>query len=783
MPSKDDLLATWPEPLPISAADVAEARPSPARQVVVIDDHPTGSQSLRDIPVLTAWSPDQIAWAMDSGAPAFFIVASTRALAPLAAEDRYLEVLGTVLEVARAKSREVTVVLRTDSSLRSHFPLDSDIVANAIQAAGAGEIDGVVIVPAFAEAGRMTVDHVHYVSEWQGEFTPIGETRFGREPRFPFHSSDLREWVSEKTHGRYEAAEVRAISLATVRRSPDAVAAELLKARDGEPIVCDAVTEEDLRSIVLGALTAAKAGRRFIYRVSPPFVRAMIGQEEAEPLSVTEIAAMRERTDVPDAHGLVIAGTPVAFTRRQVRELEQRRPIRDVPLSVPAVLDSRREAHIDDVVTRALDGLATSNVVVRLADTTVDNAAKGDFSLDERVARAVNEVVYRIAKRQRLGFVVARGGSVVSPVAQGLGVRRALVRGPLLDGIVSLWEPLSGPIAGIPFAVYAGGVGDDDGLADIVDKLSLIETAARKPAVEAGVSPQSGERIAVIGLGSKGRPVAGRLGEKYTVRGWDISAHARAAAARAGVSVATSAADAVDGADTVLVAARDIDGLTEVLFGPDGIADALSDGTVVGVLMAVGVREIREVADRLAATGVHLADCPLSGGGDIARRGEVTCLVGAPPAVVESILPILQQTAASVIVAGEAVGDGQAMKAVTQLLGAVTLVGTAEALALAESLGLDAGQALRALSVSSAASFMATDRGPRMVEAIHGITPNSQARMDLTVADIGVALEIARESGMSTPVGASAEQVLLRASRHLPPDGDDSLVIREISRD
>ena len=785
MPTIDDLLASLPEPLTLGASDVVAALPSPPRQVVVIDDHPTGSQSLRDVPVLMAWSPDQISWAMDSGAPAFFIVVSTRALAPGAAEDRYIEVMNAVLETARVKKREVTIVLRTDSSLRSHFPLDSDIVANAIEAAGAGTIDGVVIVPAFADAGRMTVDHVHYVSEWPGEYSLIGETRFGREPRFPFTSSDLREWVAEKTHGRYLASEVRAIPLRTVRRSPDAVAAELLKARDGEPIVIDAVTEEDLRAIVLGAITAEGAGRRFVYRVSPPFVRAMIGQEEAAPVSTAEIDELRARTGAPDTHGLVVVGTPVPFTRRQLRVLEQRRAIRDIPLSVPAVLDSRREAHLDDVVARALEGLGASNVVVRLADLPGENAAKGDFAIDPRIARALNEVVHRIAKRHSLGFVVARGGSAVSPVAQGLGVRRAMVKGPILDGIVSLWEPLSGPIAGVPFAVYAGGVGDDEGLADIVDKLSGIDPGAAHRAVVAdpAARPRSGEKVAVLGLGSKGRPVAGRLGERFTVRAWDVEGHARAAAARAGVTLGSSAVDAVDGAATVLVAVRDVDDLEEVLFGHQGVADSLTEGTVVAVLMAVGIREIREIAGRLAERGIHLADCPLSGGGDIARRGEVTCLVGASHGVVEAIRPVLEHVAATVIVAGEAVGDGQAMKAVAQLLGAVTLVGTAEALSLAETLGLDAAETLCALSVSSAASFMVTDRGPRMVEVLHGTTPNAQSRMDLTVGDIRVAVEIAREAGLATPVGAAAEQVLLRAARHQPPDGDDSLVVREVSRD
>ncbi|HHW82617.1 MAG TPA: hypothetical protein GX743_02170, partial [Actinomycetales bacterium] len=475
MPSIEELLAGYPPELKIIPEEIHAARGPATAQLVVIDDHPTGSQSMADVPVLTAWSPDQIEWALATDAPAIFIITGARALSAPAAEDRYIEVMTAVLEVARILRREVAFALRTDSSLRGHYPLDADVVVNAIESASGTRIDGVVMVAAFPEARRITVDGVHYVSEWEGEWTPVGETRFAREPSFPFTSSDLRAWVAEKTRGRYQGRDIVHVPLEVVRHSPDAVANELLEVRGAQPVVVDAVTDEDLRCLAIGALRAAGAGKRFVYRVSPPFVRALVGQPVHAPLTAQDIGELRRRTGVEGApHGLVVVGTPVPFTRRQVRLLEQRRPIRDVALSVPAVLDSRREAHIEDVVTRAVEGLEGGNVLVRLAEMQVGTDAKGDFAIDARIGRAVNEVVYRISRRAQLGFVVARGGSIVADVAQGLGVRRAMVVGPMLDGIVSLWEPLGGRIGGVPFAVYAGGVGDEEGLADVVDKLSGI---------------------------------------------------------------------------------------------------------------------------------------------------------------------------------------------------------------------------------------------------------------------------------------------------------------------
>ncbi len=770
MPTKVELLTGAPEPLELTADDVVRARAAGARPLVVIDDHPSGSQSMADIPILTAWSEDQVEWALSQRAPATYIVTNTRALSPAAAEDRLLEVLSTVLEVSGRMNADVDLVLRSDSTLRGHYPLDVDILVNAIESATSAKVDGVLMVPAFPEAGRITVNSVHYVSEWPGTFTPVGETRFGREPRFPYTSSDLREWIAERTRGRFDAGTIRSIKLGTVRHSPAAVAAELMKARHGEPIVVDAVTEEDLRSIAIGLLMAEAAGKRFVQRVGPPFPRALIGQPVHRPLTADDVEAIRQSAGTAGARsGLILVGTPNQLTKRQVRVLEQRHPVREIPVSVPAVLDSRREGHIEEVVVRAIEGLDVGNVLVRLTEMHVDTEAKGDFAIDPRVGRAVNEIAYRIAKARKLSFVVARGGSITSYAAQGLGVRRAIVRGPMLDGVVSLWEPLAGAIAGIPFVVYAGGVGDDDGLADVVDKLSGREPPSRAAAaavVPGEVAPARGEIVAVIGLGSKGLPVAARLAERFHVVGYDVDRNRCEIAAQDGVSVALSAREAVRDATAVLIAVRGNDELETVLFGGTGIADALTPGTVVCVLMAVGVREIQRVAGLLAPRGVHLVDVPISGGGHRARRGELVALAGAPPAPLEAARPVLEQVASTLIHVGQRVGDGQAMKAVNHLLAAVNLVGVAEALTLASSLGLDPEVTLRALGSGAAASYMVADRGPRMVEAVEGITPQLVNRLDLTADDLGVALAVARAMAVPTPVASAAEQVFLRTSHH-----------------
>lgn len=780
MPTKDELLAGFPQPLPLTSDDVVRERAAIEHQLVVLDDHPSGSQTIAGVPVLYAWSEEDIAWALGTGADAAYIVTGSRALSPAAAENRYLEITNAVLEVARRTRRPVEMVLRADSSLRGHFPLDVDILANAVDNFTGAELDGIIIVPAFPEAGRITVRSVHHVSDGAGSFLPIGETRFGRDPRFPYSSSDLREWVAERTRGRHPVSSVIAITLDVVRTSPDAVAGQLMRARRGTPIVVDAVTEEDLRSIAIGAMRATAAGARFAYRVGSPFVRAMLGQPVHEPLTADEIETMRQQAGATRAQtGLVFVGAPLPLTRRQVRVLAQRRNLREVPLSVPALLDQRRDAHIDQVVNEAVAGLELGSVVVRLADMPVETEARGDFSIDPRIAQAVNDAVYRISRRARLKFVVARGGSIISPVAQGLGVRRVMARGSLLDNVVALWQPVSGRMAGTPFAVHAGGVGDDEALADVVDKLSGISPAPRPaPAPEPLAAPQPAISVAVIGLGWTGLPLALRLAQRFRVAAWDIDEVRRTMAEGHHLAVAASLAAAVSGATTVLLAVRGLEGLEEVLFGQDGIADRLRPGSVVVVTMAVGRDEVRDVAARLASRSVHLLDAPLSGGSVRAGQGELVVLAGGRASTLAAVSPVLEHVASTIIHVGEEVGDGQAMKAVNQLLAAVNLAAVSEALTLASTLGLDPALALHAAASSTAYSFMASDRGPRMAEALGGVTPAMVNRLDLTAAELGVAIEMARDAGLPTPVAAAVEQLFLRAQRDLGGDVDDAEIVR-----
>lgn len=447
------------------AARVAESD----RLFVVLDDDPTGTQSVADLPVLGAWGVEDFAWAFASGAPAVYVLTNSRSLAPEAAERINREVVRSALRAAEQSGIRVDFISRSDSTLRGHFPLEPDTIIDEVHRSGGAHIGNTVIVPAFPDAGRVTVTGTHGVLV-DGSFTPIGETEFARDSTFGFTSSRLADWVEEKSGGEIAASAVVQITLDTVRDSAAAVADVLRSAPDGAPIVVDAVVEEDLIQLALGLEIVEAEGRSFVYRVGPPFVRARIGQRRREPVDVDGLTADRSVRG-----GLIVVGSHVGLTSRQLAHLVAHRDLGVVELEVPRLLDAETAAA---EVTRVIEAVASALIggdVVLHTSRTLVRTDDPDESLDisRRVSQAVVDIVHAVAERRTPRFVIAKGGITSSDVAtRGLDIRRARVRGSLFPGIVSVWEAADGLAAGIPYVVFAGNVGDDTSLTAAVARLS-----------------------------------------------------------------------------------------------------------------------------------------------------------------------------------------------------------------------------------------------------------------------------------------------------------------------
>ncbi len=287
--------------------------------------------------------------------------------------------------------------------------------------------------------------------------------------------------------------------------------------------------------------------------------------------------------------------------------------------------------------------------------------------------------------------------------------------------------------------------------------------------------------VTVLGLGAMGLPMATRLTSRLTVHGFDVAAERLSLAAEAGVLPFPSAREAAAGADAVLLAVRNAAQLDDVLFGENGVAEVLAAGSVVILGSTVGTDTIPGTVERLAAHGVDLVDAPLSGGPARAGAGDLLIVVGAEPAALDKARPVLELLASTLSVVGDSPGDGQALKTVNQLLCGVHIAAAAEALALADALGLDRAKTLAALEAGAAGSFMLSNRGPRMLQAYTDEGAEVLSRLDIFVKDLGIVGKATRGAGLPSPVAAAAEQLFLLGQAQGLGAADDSAVVKVVA--
>lgn len=417
--------------------------------VVSLDDDPTGVQTVHGIYARTDWSPGALETEFRDDRALFALLTNSRAGDARAAAARVREIASGLLAARRLTGRPFVVVSRSDSTLRGHFPAETDALAATL-----GPFDATLLIPAFFEGGRITVDDVHLVR--QGDlFVPAALTEFATDHAFGFTRSNLRGWVEEKTAGAIEADAVTSISLDTVRRGgPEAVAAALALARRNAVVVVNAVTERDLEVVTLAIVRLEARGRRYLYRTAASFLRTRAAIVARSPLRGADLPG-------DGGPGLIVAGSYVGRTGEQLAALLAPGDLSAHELAVAAVLDpGRREATIARVRGElAVDLRSGRDAVLSTSRAFIGGSSPADgLNIGKQVSAALIDIVAGLSTRP--AFVIAKGGITSHDIAaRALGARRIEVLGQLLAG-VPLWRlGAEARWPGLVYAVFPGNVG------------------------------------------------------------------------------------------------------------------------------------------------------------------------------------------------------------------------------------------------------------------------------------------------------------------------------------
>jgi len=455
------LPAEWPEDL--LGEIQAENRASQV-SIVVLDDDPTGTQTVYDVPILTDWTIESLSSEFQAKTPLFYILTNSRSLAEAAARNLATEIGTNLKQAAQQTGRSFVAISRSDSTLRGHFPAEVDALAQAL-----GETKAVrVLIPFFLEGGRYTIGDTHYVKEGQ-YLIPAHQTAFARDAVFGYSYSNLPKWVAEKTQGQVSADAVVTLSLEDIRNGgPKRIEEKLGQCRENGVCVVNAASYRDLEVATLALIRAEKRGQRFLYRTAACFVRVRAGLS-ARPLLTTKQLALPKKSGA-----LFVVGSYVPRTSEQISSLKECSKVRSIELQVtPLLSEAKRAAEIRRVVTLVDEALEeNSDVMVYTSrDLVTGQDAEENLAIGSQISNGLVDIVRRVSVRPR--YLLAKGGITASDLAtKALGIKRALVLGQILPG-VPVWK--MGPetrFCDMPYIVFPGNVGGPDALVQIVDKLA-----------------------------------------------------------------------------------------------------------------------------------------------------------------------------------------------------------------------------------------------------------------------------------------------------------------------
>ncbi|PTM59373.1 four-carbon acid sugar kinase family protein [Desmospora activa] len=471
MRQAEEVIASYPPADTIAIQQLwEETYPSLDHKVIVLDDDPTGVQTVHGVSVYTDWEESTIEQGFLESASLFFILTNSRSFSAKKTEQVHRDIAHRVERIAAKLKQPYLLISRSDSTLRGHYPLETAVMKETIEHSSGQRIDGEILIPFFQEGGRLTIDNIHYVQQDE-QLIPAGETEFAKDRTFGFQASHLGAWIEEKTKGAYKQEEVTYISLSSLRRlAIEEITEQLLAISHFGKVVVNALEEADITVFSIALIKALAQGKRFLFRTAATFTK-VIGGISSRPLL--------ERSDLIEADsangGLIIVGSHVQKTTQQLEALKRLSSLHFIPFNSHLVLQPEAfAAEVSRVRTEAekqvSKGVTTVIYTQRERLDLGENRQEEELALSVKISDAVTQIVREFAVRP--SYVIAKGGITSSDVGtKGLCVKRATVRGQIEPGI-PVWETgAESTFPFIPYVIFPGNVGTADTLKVVVEKL------------------------------------------------------------------------------------------------------------------------------------------------------------------------------------------------------------------------------------------------------------------------------------------------------------------------
>ena len=455
--------------------DKAEALLSQAmegfhKKLVVLDDDPTGVQTVHDVSVYTDWEEESIRKGFEEKEAMFFILTNSRSFSVEETTKVHQDIAARVAKVARELGQDFMIISRGDSTLRGHYPLETQLLADGLTKNEGVVIDGEIICPFFPEGGRYTMDNIHYVKE-QENLVPAGMTEFAKDKTFGYKSSDLTEYVEEKTEGKYHKEDCITISLDELNAlDVQGIKDKLMSAQNMAKIIVNAVSYADLKVFCAALVLAMKAGKHYMARTAAAFTKVM-GRISDQPL----LGRAQLEGDTKNG-GIVLIGSHVKKTTDQLNCLKKLDGQADfMEFQVNTVFEENGlEKEVERTVKAAEEKILSGRTVViytsrqLLAPENMTPEEKLQISV--KISNAVTSIIGKFSVKPK--FIIAKGGITSSDVGtKALRVKKARVMGQVKKGIPVWMTGEESKFPGMPYIIFPGNVGEVSTLKEIVEEL------------------------------------------------------------------------------------------------------------------------------------------------------------------------------------------------------------------------------------------------------------------------------------------------------------------------
>ncbi|MEM7579927.1 MAG: four-carbon acid sugar kinase family protein [Cyanobacteria bacterium P01_A01_bin.80] len=432
-------------------------------KIIVLDDDPTGSQTVHGCLLLMQWDVDTLRLGLQDDSPIFFVLTNTRALTPEKAASITKEVCHNLkLALDAEKIKDFLVVSRSDSTLRGHYPIETDVIAEEL-----GPFDAHFLVPAFFEGGRITLESIHYLM-FNNVPVAVHETEFARDSVFGYNHSYLPKYVEEKTQGRIAASKVERFLLDDIRNGS---LERLMKLNGNHCGVVDGETQADLDKFAKDVLAAASQGKRFLFRSAASILTALaaLPPQEISPENMAEYV-------ITGKPGVIIVGSHVKKTTQQLEVLLEAKGIVGIEVDVARLLDKENQSAtlLTDILKNVLDAhnAGKTPVVYTSREELTFEDIDRRLQFGAKVSALLMNVVQGLPSD--IGFLISKGGITSNDVlSTGLALNTARLLGQILAGVSMVSTPQNHPqFPNLPVVLFPGNVGDADAVSTVYQRLS-----------------------------------------------------------------------------------------------------------------------------------------------------------------------------------------------------------------------------------------------------------------------------------------------------------------------